>query len=71
MQLDFVEFYNAFAPPRATSETKMLFQNKIPFLALEPESAVEAVVSSLVKVTPALTERPNEGMFWQADHTVT
>ena len=31
MQLDFVEFYNAFAPPRATSEVKMLFHNKIPF----------------------------------------
>jgi len=59
MQLDFVEFYNAFAPPRATSEVKMLFHNKIPFLILEPEGAVEEVVSALVKVLP----EPRAGDF--------
>ena len=30
----------------------MLFHNKIPFLILEPDGAVEEVVSALVKVLP-------------------
>jgi len=59
MQLDFVEFYNAFAPPRPTSEVKMLFHNKIPFLILEPEGAVDEVLSALVKVLP----EPRAGDF--------
>ena len=52
MQVDFVEFYNAFAPPRATTQIKMLFHNKVPFLILESEGAVEEVINALVKVIP-------------------
>ena len=66
MQLDFVEFYEAFAPPRATSETKMLFHNKIPFLILEPEAAVEDVVSALTCVFPA--PKPNDFVYQAGVH---
>jgi len=52
---DFPEILTA--PPRATSEVKMLFHNKIPFLILEPEGAVEEVVSALVKVLPLIKAR--------------